>query len=596
MKRLAKFIGCAWLLAVPAAVGAADESAARELAAMLDGFHAEELAMNPLQATARGVHRYDHLYPNDIEPDYRAREQGMHRRWLARARSIDPAALGERDRVSLALFVWDRRMDIEGLSHPGHLMPVNQFYSRPNGFAQLGSGTGVQPFATVTDYENFLSRMDGFVAWMDQAIANMRDGMEQRVVLPDVLVEQTIPQLEAQVVERAEDSLFYRPVEQMPAAIPAAQRTRLAAAYRAAIMEKLVPAYGGMAAFMREEYLPAARHTDGLGALPGGVAWYDYLVRRNTTTILSAPEIHATGLAEVERIHGQMREVMREVGFEGDLDAFFEFMNEDERFYFEDREQLLAGYRALRAPVHAATRRLFHRFPDADYEIRPVEPFRERSASGGQYRSPDPAGTRPGVFFVNTYDLSARPAWAMESLFLHEAVPGHHFQNSLTIETDGLPEYRRWASYTAYGEGWGLYAETLGPELGMYTDPYQRFGALSAELWRAIRLVVDTGLHYYGWSREQVLDYMYANAAIQPARAVSETERFMAIPGQALAYKVGQIRISTLRAEAEAALGEDFDIRDFHAVVLDEGEMPLAILADRVQAWIDAQRAHGGER
>ena len=346
-----------------------------------------------------------------------------------------------------------------------------------------------------------------------------------------------------------------------------------------------MPAYGRLAEFLQEEYLPETRETTGYGALPGGADWYAYLVRRNTSTDLTPEEIHGIGLTEVARIHGEMRSVMAQVGFQGSLRQFFEYMKAEPRFYFDRPEDLLNGYRALREQAHAGARQLFHRFPTLDYEIRAVEPFREKSAAGGQYRRPDPQGTRKGVFFVNTYDLAARPSWAMESLFLHEAVPGHHFQGVLSIETESLPRYRRFGGYTVYSEGWALYAESLGPAMGMYTDPYQYFGALSSELWRAIRLVVDTGIHHYGWTREQVLEYMYTNAAVQETRAVAEAERFMAIPGQALAYKIGQLKIIELRTRAEHALGQQFDIRDFHGVVLDGGPLPLAVLEASMERW-----------
>jgi uncharacterized protein (DUF885 family) len=296
--------------------------------------------------------------------------------------------------------------------------------------------------------------------------------------------------------------------------------------------------------------------------------------------------VHAIGLSEVARIHGEMKGVMQKVGFEGDLNAFFDFLNTDPQFYFTERQDLLDGYIALRAVIEPNTSKLFRDIPKADFEIRLVEPFREKSASGGQYRAASPDGSRKGVFFANAYDLSARPKWAMESLFLHEAIPGHHFQAAVTLELNQLPKFRQFGGYTAYGEGWGLYAESLGIELGAYTDPYQYFGKLSAELWRAIRLVTDTGFHYYGWSREQVLDYMYANAPIAEARAVSEAERFMALPGQALAYKIGQLKIQELRERAEVALGDDFDIREFHLQILGDGELPMNLLEARVDGWI----------
>jgi len=576
------------------ACAAQARAAPQEGAPALDEIFAEYwqelLEHNPLFATYLGDHRYDDRYPVDIAPAYIAASKALAERYLARVEAVNPAGLDEQDRLSREIFLDDRRRELEGYRFPDELLPVSQFYSAPNGFAQLGSGTGPHPFETTQDYENFLSRIDGFVAWVDQAIFNLKKGMKAGVVQPKILMERTVPQLASQIVAKPEDSMFYRPVANFPDGVPAADRERLRERYVAAIRNQLVPAYTKLRDFVRDQYLPACRDTVGLYALPNGEAWYDYLVRRHTTTELRPDEIHQIGLDEVARIHEQMHEVMEQVDFEGDLDAFFEFLNSDQRFYFDTREELLAGYEALRERADRGARKLFRRIPKAGFEIRAVEPFREKSASGGSYRGPSADGKRPGVFYVNAYDLSARPSWAMESLYLHEAVPGHHFQAALSLELTDLPEFRRYGSYTAFGEGWGLYAESLGPAMGFYEDPYQYFGMLNAELWRAIRLVVDTGIHAKGWSRQQVLDYMYANSATKEARAVSEAERYMAIPGQALSYKIGQLKISELRRRAERELGENFDLQAFHAQVLENGELPLQVLDDSVERWIEAER------
>jgi uncharacterized protein (DUF885 family) len=556
---------------------------------LMEAYFEEYLELYPLTATSIGDHRYDDRYTVSISPEFRARALAMHRRYLEAARKIDPAGLDEQDRVSLEIFLWDRERSVEVFGFPDHLMPINQQFSATNSFVRLGSGSSYQPFRTVRDYENWLSRMDGFIAWTDQAIANMREGMKRDVVLPRILIERIIPQLDSQVPDDVRESPLFAPVENMPASFSEEDRTRLTALYTAAIRDALIPAYARLRDFVAGEYLAAGRETAGYGDLPDGAAWYDHRVRRNTTTELTAEEIHRIGLAEVEKIHGEMRTaVIDKVDFDGDLDAFFEFMNSDPRFYLDEPGQLLDGFRALREPVRRGTIPLFHRFPTLDYEIRAIEAFREQSGPSAHYQSPDPDGSRPGVFYVNTYDLSARPSWAMESLFLHEAIPGHHFQNALRIETLALPRYRRFSGYVAYGEGWALYSETLGEDVGVYTDPYQYFGTLSAQLWRAIRLVVDTGIHHKGWTRQQVLEYMYANAPVKPTRAISEAERYMANPGQALGYKIGQLKILELRARAQAALREDFDIRDFHAVMLDAGPLPLAVLEQRTDRWIAA--------
>jgi uncharacterized protein (DUF885 family) len=567
-------------VASPATAAPADRSA--ELDALFASYWEEALELNPLRATFIGDNRYNDRMPNVLGEEHRTKQREFAQRYLAAAEAIDPSGLDHQRALSRDIFIRDRRSELEGEKFPDHLMPLNQFRNIGNWVAQLGSGASAQPFKTVEDYENWLKRVDGFVIIADQAIANMREGMEQGVVQPKVLMEKTLPQLAAHVVGKPEESIFYRVVAEFPETVPAEEHERLRAAYVEAITTRLVPTYAKLHTFVKDEYLPACRDTVGMGGLPGGEAWYAFLVRETTTTDLSADEIHQIGLSEVARIHGEMHGVMEKVGFEGDLKAFFEFLNTDKQFYFDTREELLAGYEALRSKADEAAPRLFSRLPRAGFEIRPVEAFREQSAAGGSYMSPSADGSRPGVFYVNTYDLSARPSWAMESLYLHEAIPGHHFQGALSIELDELPDFRRFGGYTAYAEGWGLYAEALGPEMGFYTDPYQYFGKLNAELWRSIRLVVDTGIHHKGWSRQQVLDYMYANSAVQPARAIAEAERYMAIPSQALAYKIGQLKISELRARAEAALGDKFDIRAFHAEILEHGELPLDVLESNI--------------
>lgn len=559
------------------------------LAALVEEYFERSLELSPIRATSLGDHRWDDRFPNSIGPEHRGKSEALNRDFLERINGIEPGLLEGQDLLSWEIFKSDRENDIEGLRFPGYLIPVNQFFSVPNFFAQMGSGASIHPFKTVKNYDDFLARMDGFSVWIDQAIENMREGMANGVVNPRILMEKTLPQLEAHRVEDVTDSLFYRPIQNMPEDFSAEDRERLTAAYAEAIQNVVIAAYGRLHDFIGDEYLPAARDTVGLYAIPDGEAWYAYSARMRTTTDLTPEQIHQIGLDEVARIHDQMRGVMAEVGFEGDLKDFFEFMNSDPQFYFTEREDLINGYRDMREYVHDLAPKLFKRFPEADYEVRAVEPFREKSASGGSYQRAAPDGSRPGVFYANAYDLSARPKWAMESLFLHEAVPGHHFQIALQQEVEELPRFRRFGGFTAYSEGWGLYAESLGKELGVYTDPYQYFGALNAELWRAVRLVVDTGLHAKGWTREDVLDYMYANTAVNQARAVSEAERYIAWPGQALAYKIGQLKIRELRDRAEAQLGSAFDPREFHEAILIDGSLPLDVLEAKIDRWIANQ-------
>lgn len=574
--------------ASPAATAAPTAESAR-LQRVFEDYFEEYLKLNPILATSIGDPRYNDRFVVSISPDVRAAREKLERDYLARIATVDRGKLSGQDLLSYDVFKSSREREIEGFRFPDYLIPLNQFYSTANSFAQLGSGTGLQPFRTVKEYDDFLKRVDGFAAWVEQAIVNMREGGAKGYTLPRVLAERVLPQLEAHIVARPEDSLYWGPVRNMPAGFPAADRERLTVAYRAAIESQVVPSYRKLRDYMRNEYLPKCRESVGLDALPDGKAWYEYRVRQITTTDYTPAQIHEIGLREVERLQGEMRKLMTQVGFKGDLPAFFEFLKTDPQFYYTNRDDLIAGYAGIKARVAPALPKLFETLPKADYEVRAVEPFREKSAAGGQYQAASQDGSRPGIFYANAYDLTARPKWAMESLSLHEANPGHHFQISIQREQGSLPKFRRFGGYTAYSEGWGLYAESLGPELGMYTDPYQYFGMLDGELWRAIRLVVDTGLHSQGWTRQQVLDYMERNSAAAEAERVSETERFMAIPGQALAYKLGQLKIRELRTRAEQALGAKFDLRRFHTVILADGPLPLDVLEAKVDRWIAQQ-------
>lgn len=569
--------------------GSRPASAAAELEAIVEEYFERYLELNPIAATAIGDDRYDDRLGNPLDPEHLVAAEAVDRHFLERLLAIDMRLLEGQDLLTYQTFRRGREMSLEGYRFPDHLQPITQQLSIANFFVQLGSGAGVHPFKTVRNYDDFLGRVSDFVVVVDQAIENMRIGMRTGVVRPRVLMEKVLPQLDTQLVDAAEDSLFFTPITDMPADFSDADRQRLTAAYSEAIEAQIIPAYRRLRSFIGDEYLGAARESIGLADLPDGQAWYAYLVRLRTTTDLTPAEIHQIGLDEVARIHGEMRAVMGEVGFEGDLHEFFDFLNSDDRFYFDEPDELIQGYRDMSDHIAGLAPKLFDVFPQTGFEVRRVEPFREQSASGGSYQRGSADGKRPGVFYVNAYDIKARPKWAMESLFLHEAIPGHHFQLSIQQELDGIPRFRRFGTYTAFTEGWGLYAESLGRELGLYADPYQYFGALNAELWRAIRLVVDTGLHAKGWSRQEVLDYMYANSAVKEARAVSEAERYMASPAQALAYKIGQLKIRELRTRAEHALGDAFDVRAFHAAVIGDGTLPLDLLEEKIDRWIETQ-------
>ncbi|MCH8099490.1 MAG: DUF885 domain-containing protein [Proteobacteria bacterium] len=568
---------------------ATEVGAAEALSVLFDDQFERNLELNPLNATFIGDYRYNDRLANSNGPEYRAASEAMDQEFLQRLLAIEREQLGEQDRLSYDIFKINRELSLESNQFPSHLQPINQFYAITNSFVQLGSGSSAHPFKTVKDYEDFLSRADDFAVIIDQIISNMKQGMQEGVTQPRILMEKLVPQVASQIIDDPRESAFYMPVTNMPEDFGADDRERLTAAFEDKISNTIIPAYQRLNNFLGDEYIAAARETVGLYAQPNGEAWYAYMVRLRTTTDMTPDEIHQIGLDEVARIHGEMHGVMEEAGFEGDLKEFFEYVNTDDRFFYDEAEELIQGYRDMSDHIAELTTELFDVFPKSEFEVRRVEPFREASASGGSYRSGTPDGSRPGVFYANAYNIKARGKWAMESLFLHEAIPGHHFQIMIQRENEDLPDFRRFGGFTAYSEGWGLYAESLGKELGVYVDPYSYFGGLNAELWRSIRLVVDTGIHAKGWTRQEVLDYMYANSAVAEVRAIAEAERFMAIPGQALAYKIGQLKIREIRDRAEASLGDKFSVKDFHTEVLKDGAMPLSMLESKLDRWIAAQ-------
>lgn len=577
--------------ATPAPMVKADPAAvAAELTKLYGDFWEASLVLNPIQATFVGDPRYNDRLPNFLSAESRKEQHDFDQQWLDKVSAIDPSVLDGQARLSYDIFVRERKLSLEGERFPGWMQPVNQFGNFSQFFAQLGSGSSAQPFVTVKDYDNWAARVAAAPAIFDTAIANMREGIAAGVVQPKVLMTKVLPQLEALIKDKPEDTLFWGPIKNLPKDFSDADRTRITDAYRMMIAEQVVPAYQRLHAFIKDEYLPACRDTVSLSALPDGEAWYAYNAKTMTTTDLTPAAIHDIGLAEVARIQGEMKAVMEQVGFKGELKDFFKHVTTSKEFKFKSEQDLLDSYNALRVRTEAGVPALFSLTPKAGFEIRPVEPFRAASSSGGSYQGPSEDGTRPGIFYVNTYDLPSRTTWDMESLFLHEAIPGHHFQIALQQELTGLPMFRRFGGETAFAEGWGLYAESLGKELGVYTDPYQYFGRLQAELWRAIRLVVDTGLHSKGWTRDQVIAYMLENSASSETESVSEAERYIAIPAQALAYKIGELKIKELRARAEQALGDKFDIKAFHAEVLQDGSVPLAVLETKIDRWIATQK------
>jgi uncharacterized protein (DUF885 family) len=567
------------------------ESATTEVQQLFEEYFESSLELNPLAATFIGDHRFDDRLPNDIAPEYVDRLLKHDQRYHQAALKFRDAAISEEDRLSLEILLHDLERSIEGAAYPSHLMPINQFSSMPALMGILGSGKSAQPFKTTQDYERFLKRMDDYVKWSDQAILNMREGAKQGFTYPRLLMEKVLSQLAELGIAETEKSVFYQPVVNMPESIAGSDRNRIQSLYRQAIEQKLSPAYGRLHDFIRDEYLRQARDSVAWSALPNGANWYAYLAKLYTTTELTPDEIHEIGLKEVARIRAEMEQVKAQVGFKGDLAAFFKFVQEDEQFYFKDADSLIKGYQQLKTKIDARLPKLFSDFPKAGYEVRPVEAFRAQSAAGASYQVPSADGSRPGIFYINTYNLKAQPKFGMETLSLHEAAPGHHFQLAIQQELEELPRFRRFGSrYVAYTEGWGLYAESLGKELGLFTDPYQYYGKLSDEMLRAMRLVVDTGLHTRAWSRDRAVAYLLDNSSLARSDAEAEVERYMAIPGQALGYKIGQIRIREMRTKAEAALGKRFDVRDFHSQVLRDGALPLSVLQAKIDRWVSSQK------
>jgi uncharacterized protein (DUF885 family) len=565
------------------------------LYAVFHDYHEANKKLNPLGAMFEGDYRYNDRLGNTLSPSYLQQSRQLEEEYLKRLDRIDYSRLDREDRLSYDIFKYYRNIELEGYrkgyARMRSLMPVTQMFSLPAFMARLGSGASVQPFRTVQDYENWLRRVGEFPRWVDQAVTNMRTGIREGLVLPRNIVELTLPQWQSLSSGEPEKSIFYGPVKHFPDSVPASDRQRLIDEYKQAIQTVIMPTYRKLHDFMAQEYLSHATASVGIGQLPGGQGWYAYLARNSTTTKLTPGEIHEIGMRRAGEIYSQMQAIKDQVGFKGDMQAFFKYMREDPRFYCTSANALLDSYRKLKARVQTRLPRLFDIEPKADFIIKPTQAFRQASAAAAEYLRPAPDGSRSGIFFVNTYDLKARPKWMRQALFLHEAEPGHHFQISIAQQQENLPDFQRFDGPTAYFEGWALYAETLGPELGLYQDPYQHMGALTTRMWRANRLVVDTGLHAMGWTRQQAIDWMHHNSPMSDTDIKAEVDRYIAMPGQALSYMIGSMQLQAMRDRARKTLGDKFDLRAFHHQVLIDGAMPLALLSKKIDAWIKEQKA-----
>ena len=579
--------------AMPWRVGADDGAdEASRLRRLLDASDEALLDRNPIYGLYRGDTRRAALHGDFISAAYVEGERRAAEVELARLAEIRRDRLAPAERIAYDVFKWSREDDRERHSPPAAsiwpLLKIDQMNGWHLHFPELSSGAGAAPYRTVADYDNGLARIDGFLGWLERATARMREGQRSGVVLPRVIVERVIGQFDTYAAQGLDESPYYGPIRRMPPGFPDPDRTRLTKAYAAAVEERLRPAFRRTSAFLRDDYLPSARSTVGLAAVPGGSAYYAHLIRSNTTTALSADEVHRLGLAEVARIRSGMTAAMRKASFDGDLARFFEHVRTDRRFEPQSAQQLADGYAAIGRRVDAAVPRLFAALPKTPLAIRPTPSEQAVHDAAARYNGGSLESGQAAVFYFNTHDLPARKVWDMETLYLHEAVPGHHLQQAIAAENTALPKLLRFGGNTAYNEGWALYAESLGPELGVFDDPYQLFGHYNAEMLRAMRLVVDTGLHAQGWSRERAIDYMLENSAMSRIDATAEVERYIVNPGQALAYKIGALTIRRLRRKAERALGPRFDVRDFHAQVLGTGSIPMAVLEDKIDRWIAA--------
>ncbi len=548
------------------------------------------LRENPIAATFNGDARYNDRFGVTSSAEGRAQSRALAEKYLAQTAKFDPSPLPPEDRISYDLLRYRLQQVLDGLRFPSYQMPVDQFSGLHLMMAQLGSGASTQPFQTVQDYDNWLKRAAGYAPAVDNLIVDMRAGIKQGVVMPKALIKRVLPQLENVGSDDLATSTYMGPTRKFPASFSAADKARLLDAYGKLVREQLAPANRKLLAFMTKTYLPAGRDSAGISALPGGHEWYAFLARQSTTTDLTPAQIHDIGLREVARIRVQFEEAKVRVGFQGTLKQFFEHLNTSPELRFKSREEILTAYEALRPQVESRVGQLFARVPKAPFEIRPVEAFREVSAAPASYQRGSVDGKRPGIFYFNAYKPETRTRFTTNAFFLHEAIPGHHFERSLAQETTGLPAFRRFGGTTAFSEGWGLYSEMLGQEIGMYDDNWQWVGRLTAEIWRAVRLVVDTGVHEKGWTREQAIAYFKDNVPQDEVTAVQEVERYIAIPGQALSYKIGELKLRELRARAEKTLGKDFDLRAFHNEVLSHGAVPLDVLEAALDRWIASQK------
>lgn len=563
-----------------------ETSSPQKLDSLLKSYYEDHLKFFPIEATTLGDNRYNDVYVNNISQKYLKELGDFYTAYKTKLLTYNRNALSENDKMSYDVLLWECNIGNESLKFKDYLIPINQVNSNHLTIPPMADGSGVQPFKTVKDYDNWLKRLDGYLIWLDTAQANMRIGMKQGYVIPKYLAVKVVGQFESFDHGPVESHMFYKPITTMPAGFSKEDKERLMKAYADMVQNKIIPAYKKMKEFLVKEYVPNCTDKAAITAIPLGRPYYDYLVKYHTTSSLTAEQIFNLGEKEVARIMSEMEKVKEQVGFKGDLKAFFKFVRENKKLMpFTTPEQVLASYQEIYDRMKPNLAKMFDKTPKTKFEIRRVPSFMERTAAAN-YLQGSNDGSRPGIFYVPIPDARKHNVHLDESLFLHEAIPGHHYQCSLQAENTDLPEFRRTLIYNAYCEGWALYTESLGKELGLYTDPYQYFGMLGHEMHRALRLVLDVGLHTKGWTREQAIQYSMEHEADSEEGIISEVERYIGMPAQALSYKIGQLKIRELRTKAEQELGDKFKLAEFHDVVLSIGCVPLQVLEEKIDRWI----------
>ena len=550
------------------------------------------LKMYPLEATMQGDSRYNDLLSNNISSEFISKEIEFYTETQKKLKSIEYDDLSDEQKTVYDVLDYTLKDKIERYAYHPELLPFSQFEGLPLDFPLLGSAEGNQPFKTTKDYENWLKRIDAFVIWMNTAEKNFREGMKQNVVLPKKLVVKMIPQMHSEeiITEDFDKNIFYGPIKKMPKNFSAKDKEKYKILYQEAISSKIIPAYQKMGDFLEKEYLPKARNTDGINAIPNGKNIYEYYAKSWTTTNKTPEEINKIGLQQVAMLRAEMEKVKTQLGFKGSLEQFLTSLKTDKKAMpYKTPEEVIAAFNGILKKIEPKLPSMFSKFPKTPFEIRRTEKFREASASA-EYKQGTPDGKRPGIFYTPIPDATKYNVTnGFESLFLHEAIPGHHYQVSLQQENTEIPKFMRFGWFGAYGEGWAHYTETLGPEFGLYTDPYQKMGYLSDQMLRAVRLVVDTGIHTGKMTREEAIKYYLSNISDSEEGATAAIERYMAIPGQALGYKIGSLKILELRAKYQKQLGNKFNLAKFHDEILNQGCLPLSVLERKMELWAKKQ-------